>query len=265
MTSTLDQLLPPDSAPSPLADKVAVVIGGAGGIGLPLAAELQRLGCQMVIAGRSAESVAKALERVPGARGHAPCDVRDAASVAALFASVLEHYGRVDIVVNCAGIGRSSSARAVPTTTARLEEAHWNEVVDTNLRGSFLVARAAAQAMIPRKQGQIINISSARGARRGQPFGAAYCASKMAALSLFQALAEELQPLGIRAWSLLPDAVDTALIAGTQLAARGSMLAAGLAEVIAGLAAAPAEVRWHDPLVAPFAAAVEPITEAALG
>lgn len=252
----------PWQSPWPLADKVALVVGGSRGIGLALARRLHQLGCHVVIAGRSAERVAAALAEMPGAMGCADCDVRDSASVERLFEDILRRYDRVDVVVNSAGIGRGSSARIVPDTTANLDEDQWSEVIDTNLRGGFLVARSAARAMIPRRQGQIVNISSARGARRGQPFAAAYCASKMGCLAMFQSLAEELRPLGIRVWSLLPDAVDTELIAGTNLAPRGSLLANRLADTIVELLSLPADAEWSDPLVAPFGGPVETLVEA---
>lgn len=252
----------PWQSPWPLADKVALVVGGSRGIGLALARRLDQQGCQVVIAGRSSARVAAAQKEMPRAMGCADCDVRQSASVDKLFADILQRFGRVDVAVNSAGIGRGSSARLVPDTTANLDEAQWSEVIDTNLRGGFLVARAAARAMIARREGQIVNISSARGARRGQPFAAAYCAAKMGCLAMFQSLAEELRPLGIRVWSLLPDAVDTELIAGTNLAQRGSLPAAGLADAIVDLLSLPADAQWSDPLIAPFGGPVDSLAEA---
>jgi short-subunit dehydrogenase len=112
--------------------------------------------------------------------------------------------------------------------------------------------------MLPRRKGQIVNISSARGALRGQPFAAGYCATKMGCLAMFQAMAEELRPLGIRVWSLLPEAVNTELIAGTQLAKRGLLAADRLAAVIAHMLALPSDAEWSDPLVAPMGGMLEP-------
>lgn len=258
MTCNEVQYEQPWQTPWSLAGRVALVVGGSGGIGLPLARQLDRLGCQVAIAGRAAEKVEAAAAELDRGVGYSNCDIRRAADVDRLFDQVLAQFEQIDLVINCAGIGRGSASRLVPDTTANLAEAEWQEVIDTNLRGGFLVARRAARAMIPRRQGQIVNVSSARGAVRGRPFAAAYCAAKMACLVMYQSLAEELRPLGIRAWSLLPDAVDTELIAGTNLAKRGSMVAARFAAVVAELLSLPSDAEWSDPLVAPFDGPCEP-------
>ena len=80
----------------------------------------------------------------------------------------------------------------------------------------------------------------------------------MACVAMFQALAEEVRPFGIRAWSLLPDAVDTELIAKTKLANRGSLVAERFAEFVVDLLALPADAGWSEPLVAPFGESHEP-------
>lgn len=238
--------------PWPLAGKVAVVVGGTGGIGLAIARALDRQGCHVAISARSPERVAAAVAQLDRGVGFANVDVRSTEDVDRLFDSVLDRFDAVDLVINSAGVGRAASGRKVPSMTANLDEQEWNEVIDINLRGGFLVARRAAQAMIPRRQGQIVSISSARGAKRGQPFAASYCAAKMGLRAMFDSLAEELRPFGIRAWSLLPDAVDTGLIAGTNLAHRGSLTAARLAETVVELTTMPFDAQLDDPLVAPF-------------
>jgi NAD(P)-dependent dehydrogenase (short-subunit alcohol dehydrogenase family) len=164
----------------------------------------------------------------------------------------MERHERIDIVVNCAGIGRSASSRNWVEPIMTLSDDDWQEVSDTNLRGMFLIARAAAIRMIPQGSGQIVNISSARGAIRGLPFASAYCATKMATKAMFESLAEELARFGIRVWSLLPDAVATELIADTTLGKRGMIDAAKLGALIADLLAFPADAALNDLLVAPF-------------
>jgi NAD(P)-dependent dehydrogenase (short-subunit alcohol dehydrogenase family) len=233
----------------------AVVTGGSRGIGLAIARELDRRGCRVMIASRSAQHVREAAATLTRGEAFAPCDVSLAADVDALFSAAEAALGTIDIVVASAGIGRSErSARTVADPVAALPEAEWDEVIDTNLRGMFLVARRAAQHMMRQRRGQIVNISSARGARKGQAFGAAYCAAKMAARAMFESLAAEISPLGIRAFSLLPDAVDTGLIAHTRLARRGSMSAAHLAGLLADLLSLPLDVAVDDPLVSPIRA-----------
>lgn len=247
----------PWQTPWPLADKVAVVVGGSGGIGSAIAQQLERSGCLVAVVGRSADKVEATVAKLERATAYSDYDVRRAEDVDRLFDRVVEEFQQVDLVINCAGIGRASSARLLPDTTVNLAENEWDEVIQTNLRGGFLVARRAARDMIPRRQGQILNISSARGAVRGQPFAAAYCAAKMACVAMFQALAEELRPFGIRAWSLLPDAVDTELIAKTKLANRGSLVAERFAEFVVNALALPADAGWSEPLVAPFSGSFE--------
>lgn len=248
----------PWQTPWPLAEKVAVVVGGSGGIGSAIARQLDRSGCTVAVVGRAADKVEATVTKLQRATGYSGYDVRRADDVDRLFDTVCEELAHVDLVINCAGIGRASSARLLPDTTVNLAESEWDEVIETNLRGGFLVARRAARDMIPRRQGQILNISSARGAVRGQPFAAAYCAAKMACVAMFQALAEEVRPFGIRAWSLLPDAVDTELIAKTNLANRGSLAAERFAEFVVDALALPADASWSEPLVAPFSGTYEP-------
>ena len=240
-----------------LAEKVAVVVGGSGGIGSAIARELDRAGCRVAVVGRAADKVEATVATLDHGAGYSGCDVRSAADIDRLFDNVIRDFAQVDLVINCAGIGRASSARLLPDTTVNLAESEWDEVIETNLRGGFLVARRAAREMIPRRQGQILNISSARGAIRGRPFAAAYCAAKMAGVAMFQALAEEVRPFGIRAWSLLPDAVDTELIAKTNLANRGSLVAERFAEYVIDSLALPADACWSEPLVAPLGGSIE--------
>ena len=238
-----------------LCGQVAIITGGAGGIGLGIARALDARGCRVVIASRNRERVDAAVATLKNAVGFSDCDVRDAARVDALVNFTLEKFGQLDIAITSAGIGRAENAnRLTPSPVMSLDEKEWDEVVDTNLRGIFLVCRAALQPMVKRRSGQLLNISSARGALRGQAFGAAYCASKMGVKAMFHSLAAELMPYGIRAMSLLPDAVDTSLIAGTGLAPRGAMTAETVGEFIAELLALPMDVMIEDPLIAPLGA-----------
>jgi NAD(P)-dependent dehydrogenase (short-subunit alcohol dehydrogenase family) len=235
--------------------KVALIVGGTRGIGRAVANALNTRGCQVIVASRA---VVPFSESSQSDGDQIPCDVRNRADVDAAFQHVIQRYGRVDIVVNCAGIGRSAGSRNRVEPTMTLSDEEWQEVCDTNLRGMFLVARAAAKHMIPQRSGEIVNISSARGAIRGLPFASAYCATKMATRAMFQSLAAELAPFGIRAWSLLPDAVNTGLIADTNLAKRGAIDAAQMGSLIADLLSLPSDAVLDDLLLAPFAPAVAP-------
>jgi NAD(P)-dependent dehydrogenase (short-subunit alcohol dehydrogenase family) len=230
------------SDPLTLQGKVAVLTGGSGGIGRGIAAALDARGVRVVVAGRDAVRVAETTATLRHGAGFPDCDVRDAARVEALFAFATERLGDVDIAIACAGTGRPKvPGRFLPEPVASLDEREWSTALDTNLRGVFHVARSAARRMVPRRAGQIVNISSARGGLMGLPFGAPYCASKMAARAMFQAFAAEMAPSGVRVFSLLPDAVDTGLIAGTRLAAAGALTPRQVGEVVADLLAMPAD------------------------
>ncbi|WP_010581734.1 SDR family oxidoreductase [Schlesneria paludicola] len=252
----------PSAAESSLVGQVAVVIGGTSGIGRALSYVLSQRGCRVYAAsrsgGRSASTTQVDMDNRSQREPDVPmiteltCDVANRSDVDRLFQNIVHSQGTLDIVVNSAGIGRGTHSRNAVAAAMHLEESEWQEVCDTNIRGMFLVARAAAGYMIPQGRGQIVNISSARSARRGQPFASAYSATKMAALAMVQALGEELAPYGIRAWSMLPDAVATDLIAKTNLAKRGAMNPIHLGHAIADLLSLPFDARWTEPLLAPF-------------
>ncbi len=236
-----------------LAQQVAVITGGATGIGLGTAHALARRGCRVVLASRNAERVAAAAASVPGAWGVPHCDVQDLSTIERLFAQVDARFGQLDILVTSAGIARSpKSPHHVPRPIAQLEPEVFDDILATNLRGVFWACRAAAVRMVPAGRGQIMNISSARAARRGLPLGAGYCASKRAALALLEAMAAELAPRGIRVTSFLPDVVETGMIAATALGKQGALTTQDVGEWIATLLAQPAETAIVDPGLLPL-------------
>jgi NAD(P)-dependent dehydrogenase (short-subunit alcohol dehydrogenase family) len=244
--------------PLDLNGQVAVITGGSSGIGLGVAEDLDRRGCRVVIAARDGGRVQHAVDSLRHAVGFPDCDVSVPERVDALFGFAAERFGGVDILVASAGIGRSRlTPTGSPRPVAMLKEEEWDEVIDTNLRGAFLASRAAARMMVHRRRGQIVNISSARGALKGQACGAGYCASKMAARAMFQSLADELAPLGIRVLALLPDAVDTALIAGTTLAPRGALRCEDVGRFVGNMLAMPIDASLREPLLAPHGTRTE--------
>lgn len=249
-----------------LAGQVAIVTGGSGGIGRAICRGLAEAGCRVIVVGRDPSRVSATVESTPGSIGFASCDARSTNDMDRLFRFVDDEYNRLDIAIGCAGIGRSTiSRRRIPDPVATLTTDDWNEVVDTNLRGMFLLCRGAAQRMAQAKKGHILNISSARAALRGQPCAAAYSASKMAVVAMCQSLAEELSPLGVRVTSLLPDAVDTDLISATRLAPQGAMSPVDVAALVVELLASPADTSFQLPLLAPlgFSTAVRELTTGA--
>lgn len=239
--------------PQDLRGQVAIVIGGSSGIGLAVARALDERGVRVVVASRDAARVEQAVRSLDHATGFANCDTQIPDRVDSLFKFAQGLTGQIDMLIYSAGIGRGDrTLAAIPRPVASLDEDEWDAVIDTNLRGAFLACRAAARIMVAQGHGQILNISSARGAVRGQACGSGYCASKMAVRAMFQAMSEELAPLGVRVLSLLPDAVDTSLIAGTTLAPRGALDSIDVGRFVAQMLSAPFDTLLDEPVVAPF-------------
>ena len=140
----------------------------------------------------------------------------------------------------------------MPSPVHALEEDVWLDILDTNLRGVFLATRAAARLMTAQRHGQILNISSARAGRRGMAYGAGYCASKMAAVALLQALAEEVRSQGVRVMSLLPDVVETDMLSGTDLAKSGALSPDQVGQYVAELLCIPMDTAMELPAILPL-------------
>lgn len=248
-----------------LRGEVAVVTGGSGGIGSAVCAALAAAGACVAVVGRDAGRVEASVlgaEVAAAARGSAGSafglpgvDVRDETAVDAMVQAVLDRCGRLDVLVTAAGVGAVGvGRRALPPPVARLSSAAWEAVLGVNLRGTFLANRAVLRPMLARRRGQIVNVSSARGATAGHAFAAAYCASKFAVIGLSEALADEVAEHGIRVQALFPDAVDTPLIRGTGLGRRGTLAPEVVADVILHLLMMPDDTVLMHPLLAAFPA-----------
>ena len=192
-----------------LEGKVAVVTGGNRGIGLAIARSLVVEGCSVLITGRdqSASKKAKAeLSAVARAINPQPqvfaelCEIQNPSSVAAVFAKVKKRWGRLDILINNAGISQAM----FPVETTPLEL--WQSVLDVNLTGLFLCSRAAIPLM---ERGATIVNNLSVAAKQIFPNFSGYNASKHGALGFTFTLREELIPKGIRVTALMPGATDT--------------------------------------------------------
>ncbi len=185
-------------------DSVVIVTGGGYGIGRGIALAFGREGAHVVLAARSREkleAVATELRAVGTRPLVAELSVSDEAAVAAMVDSAVRTYGRVDVLVNNAGI-------AGPAGLARdLDPAAWRETIDTNLTGAFLCAKHVARGMIDRKAGAIVNIGSVAG-RIGYALRTPYAASKWGMIGLSHSLAAELGPHGIRVNIVLPGSTE---------------------------------------------------------
>jgi NAD(P)-dependent dehydrogenase (short-subunit alcohol dehydrogenase family) len=196
----------------PLANRVAIVTGGSRGIGLAIVKRLAADGAAVVVAARSKDDAARAEAEVTGQGGDAlavACDVRKSDDVNRLVAQALEHFGQIDIVVNNAGI---SPKHAAPE---EIDEATWDAILDTNLKGAFLLSTAAALGMIARGSGVIINVASIAGV---MPIAleSAYCASKAGMIGLTRALALDWARHGIRVHAVAPGYIATEMNAGVR-------------------------------------------------
>lgn len=182
--------------------RVAVVTGGTRGIGRAIALRLAAEGFHVVATARRPPP-----EPQPGI-GFAPCDVADAAQVRVLFAGLRGRHGRVDVLVNNAGLAGSNPMEA------EAGDELWRAILATNLDGTYHCCKAALP-LLPDGTGRIVNIASVLGLR-GVPDQTAYCAAKHGVVGLTRALALLLAPRGITVNALCPGWVDTEM-AGQRL------------------------------------------------
>lgn len=189
-----------------LEGRVAVVTGGAAGIGLAIADRFAEAGACVLVADIADRDVAmKELgARRPGrAFAATNLDVRDAASIEACADRAVVEFGRLDIWVNNAGIYPS-----VPVLD--MSDDDWDGVLDVNLRGSFIGAREAARRMVDAEHGGVIlNLASTAGFKAGGPGVAHYVSSKHGVRGLTKSLAVELGPFGIRVLGIAPTLIET--------------------------------------------------------
>jgi 3-oxoacyl-[acyl-carrier protein] reductase len=190
-----------------LEGKVALVTGGGRGIGRAISKALAAAGAHVVVTARTQGQIDAVAKEVAGAGGRATAmamDLADEGSVRSVFAAVRERLGRLDVLVNNAGIGFYGAVKDFPIE-------HLDRMVAVNLRGAFLCCQEAMRIMAPQKSGYIINISSVVGFK-GYPKQAGYTATKHAVMGMTKSLAVEAQEHGIRASAILPGGVDTAMV-----------------------------------------------------
>jgi NAD(P)-dependent dehydrogenase (short-subunit alcohol dehydrogenase family) len=188
-------------------DRVAVVTGAASGIGRAAAAQLARGGARVVMADINRGAGAAAAEELAGQGGRAEflaLDVSQVEEIRAFFAQILARHGRIDVLVNAAGIG---SLTAVPEITA----GEWDRVMAVNLRSAFFCSQEALASMCPRRFGKIINLASAAAKMGGVAVGAHYAASKAAIVCLTKSLALYAAPHGVNVNCVCPGPTVTPL------------------------------------------------------
>ena len=136
-----------------LTDKVAVVTGGASGIGAAIGRAFVAKGARVAVADLALDAAEATVAQLGNGCAAFACDVSDPAAVTATVQAVLEHYGRIDILVNCAGIGPLAAAEDLSLDV-------WDATMDVNLKGTFLMSQTVGRAMLAQGRGKIINLAS---------------------------------------------------------------------------------------------------------
>jgi 3-oxoacyl-[acyl-carrier protein] reductase len=190
-----------------LSGHVALVTGAGRGIGRSVALALADAGADLFLTARTGDQLEEVAREIRGKSRRAEyraADIASAAGVARVFDELVRHYGRLDVLVNNAGLGLAGPLVDFP-------EAGFDTLMAVNVKGLFLCCQRAMRLMVPAKRGYIVNISSVVGFK-GYPNQAAYAASKHAVMGITKSLAVEAQPSGIRVSAVLPGGVDTELM-----------------------------------------------------
>ena len=207
-TDLLDNEMTEAHAGGILAGKVSLVTGGAGDLGVAIAGSLAAAGSAVILAdvdGDAAERAARGLAQAGHGATHIAIDVADEGSVTAAFEEIARRHGRLDVLVNNAGVAARKASIELPL-------ADWNRVIAVNLTGTFLCSRAAARLMIAGGGGAIVNIASIMGLVGNSLYAnPAYHASKGGIINLTRAQAVEWAGVGIRVNVVAPTFVETKL------------------------------------------------------
>jgi len=189
-----------------LSGQVAVVTGGGRGIGRTIALALAKHKASVFITSRTLseiENVASEIRKANGKANFGQCDIADESQINQMFDNVMDNFGRLDIMVNNAAIGRYGPFQNFTTNDL-------DDLIAVNIRGTFICCREALQRMVPQRSGYIINISSVVGFK-GYENQSAYTATKHAVVGMTKTLALEAQKYNIRASVIHPGGVDTNL------------------------------------------------------
>jgi 3-oxoacyl-[acyl-carrier protein] reductase len=198
-----------------LQGRIALVTGASQGIGRACALELARAGATVVLAARNEVRLAEAVAEIEAAA--IPLDVASEESIKAGAKAVIERFGKVEILVNNAGITRDG-------LMLRMKRADWDDVLGTNLTGAFLLTQALLSPMLKNRWGRIINISSVVG-RTGQAGQVNYAASKAGLIGLTRSIAREVASRGITVNAVAPGYIETPMTSVLDEKQRAAMTA----------------------------------------
>ena len=205
-----------------LKGKTAVVTGGSRGLGRAICLELAAGGANLVFcfAGNeaAAQETAQACRALGAEVDYLRCNVADSTQVKELMETAIQRFGRIDILVNNAGITRDG-------LMLTMKESDFDQVVETNLKGTFLCMKAVARQMIKQRYGRIINLSSVVGLH-GNAGQVNYAASKAGVIGMTKSLAKELASRGVTVNAVAPGFMETDMTAALSEVARAATLAA---------------------------------------
>lgn len=213
---------------------IAIVTGASRGIGRATALRFAREGASVALFSRSAAALDEVAAEISVIGSPALAIVGDVSreeDVSALFRKVMERFGRVDVLVNCAGV-------VAVRPFAEMDAATWDSVIDVNLRGTFLCCREAFRVMAGQHSGVILNLSSLSGVKGVEKFPglSAYNVSKAGVASLTEILAIEGKPYNIRVCAVSPGAVDTEMLRQAAPHLKAGMTPNDMAEILLFLA-----------------------------
>lgn len=188
-------------------DQVAIVTGASAGIGRASAVALAKEGFQLALGARNQEKLADTVREIEEATGRTPLalqvDVREEGQVKAFVAATVEKYGRIDLLLNNAGL-----AKGLTPVIEEEETGNWDQMIDTNVKGLLMMTREAVPHMIEGGNGHVINLGSIAG-REAYAGGAVYCATKFAVRAITDALRQELLGKPVRVTTVDPGMVET--------------------------------------------------------
>ncbi len=203
-----------------LKDKIAIITGASRGIGREIAVLFAREGAKLVLTSRNPEALKAVAKEIYEIAREEPLvfqlDVRDSAKVEELVDKTLDKYKRVDILVNNAGVTKDG-------LFVRMADADWDEVLDTNLKGTFLCMRAVSKAMMKQRYGKIINMASVIGLI-GNAGQANYAASKAGIIALTKSVAKELGSRNVMVNAIAPGFIDTEMTQGLTADVKNAIL-----------------------------------------
>jgi len=222
--------------------QVALITGGSTGIGLAISERLHQMGLTVIIAARRSELISEVInkfnhERAKSAIG-LTLDVRSKSSINNALESLPSHLQTIDVLINNAGLG-------VSDLLTDCSEDDWDLVIDTTLKGPFLVSQAILPKMICQREGFIINISS-QAAKNGYANAGPYCAAKFGLMGFAKALQEEVREYNIQVHNLMPALTQVPAPANEEDMTEGWLQTSDLADAAEFVLTRPARVSLED-------------------